>query len=243
MERKIDLVGKSVDIVSINCINPEESIKALEYSTRYISFKNQFLFTDSNLKHSTIDIINIKKIRNIHQYNDFILKLNKFIKSKYVLIVQDDGHVVNPNLWTDKFLDYDYIGAPWPNSKKWKSRWNKYSEQQKLLIQDSINKNRVGNGGFSLRSKKFLEFSNQFSTCQGLAEDIFLTLFKYQDALDFGIRYSPFDLALKFSSETPFNFTKKREIKNQNYDLNKHFGWHGKKFKNYLDLLDLKYKV
>ena len=36
-----------------------------------------------------------------------------------------------------RFFDYDYIGAPWPNNFV----------------------NRVGNGGFSLRSKKFLELT------------------------------------------------------------------------------------
>ena len=34
-------------------------------------------------------------------------------------MVQDiDGHIVNPHLWTNEFLKYDYIGAPWPKFKK-----------------------------------------------------------------------------------------------------------------------------
>jgi len=241
MERQINLEDKNIDIVSINCINPIESIKAIEYSSKNISFKKQILFTDSNINHSTIDVINIKKIKSIHEYNNFILQLSNYIDCEYVLIVQDDGHVVNPHLWTDEFLKYDYIGAPWPNSKKWRSRWNKYDEQQRLIIKNNIKNNRVGNGGFSLRSKKFLKYSEQFSDCNGLAEDIYLTLFKYQDAIDYGIKFCHFDLALRFSSETPLNFTKSREIKNKNYNFNKHFGWHGKKSKNYSDLLDLKY--
>ena len=26
-------------------------------------------------------------------------------------------HIVNPEMWDKKFLNYDYIGAPWPSSK------------------------------------------------------------------------------------------------------------------------------
>ena len=42
-------------------------------------------------------------------------------------------------LWDPKFLNYDYIGALWPHYKE----------------------NQVGNGGFSLRSKKLLESSRK----------------------------------------------------------------------------------
>ena len=30
------------------------------------------------------------------------------------------------------------------------------------------------------------------------------------------------------------------EVKNKKYNFNTHFGWHGKRFKNYEDLLNLK---
>ena len=51
-------------------------------------------------------------------------------------MAQWDGFVLDPDRWEDHFLDFDYIGAPWPQ------------------FHDGHD---VGNGGFSLRSRKLLE--------------------------------------------------------------------------------------
>lgn len=62
-------------------------------------------------------------------YNMVALKFMPMIVGEdYNLIIQDDGFAVNADAWTDEFLQYDYIGACWGED--------------------------VGNGGFSLRSKK-----------------------------------------------------------------------------------------
>lgn len=79
-----------------------------------------------------------------------IKELNKYIETSYVLIIQYDGFILNPDAWTDEFLEYDYIGAPW---------W----------YTDDCN---VGNGGFSLRSKKLLEIlANDDSILETHPED------------------------------------------------------------------------
>ena len=83
------------------------------------------------------------------------MNLNNYIDSDFVLIIQDDGHIVNPHLWDNEFLNYDYIGAPWPNNKKWKNRFSKYDEKVSSNIIRNFNLNNIGNGGFSLRSKNF----------------------------------------------------------------------------------------
>jgi hypothetical protein len=57
------------------------------------------------------------------------------VHTSHMLIIQWDGWVINPQAWTDDFLSFDYIGAVWP--------WHK--------------ENRVGNGGFSLRSTKLMK--------------------------------------------------------------------------------------
>ena len=33
------------------------------------------------------------------------------------MLIHSDGYVINPSAWRDDFLDYDYIGAPWPKNK------------------------------------------------------------------------------------------------------------------------------
>ncbi len=82
-------------------------------------------------------------------YSKFMLQdLYKFVDTKFCLVIQSDGFVINPNLWTNQFLEYDYIGAPWPNE---------ISVYNASINKIDLAKNRVGNGGFSLRSKRLLE--------------------------------------------------------------------------------------
>ena len=159
-----------------------------------------------------------------------------------MLLVQDDGHVVNPNLWKKEFLNFDYIGAPWPSSKNWLKRWNKYEDSATKAIKRNFKKNRVGNGGFSLRSKKFLEYSSQFKECGLFAEDIFLTVLNYDLAIKNNINFPDVELAYSFSAEIPLKGKKlEKENKESNiYDFSNHFGWHGKRFENSSKLMDLK---
>jgi hypothetical protein len=82
-----------------------------------------------------INIIHLKlNINSQYEYNDLLLRIpfwNLFYGNK-LLIYQEDTFLFHNKI--DKFLKYDYIGAPW--------KLNKHN-----------NKFRVGNGGFSLRTK------------------------------------------------------------------------------------------
>jgi hypothetical protein len=60
-----------------------------------------------------------------------------------VLVAQWDGFVWQHRMWDPAFLDYDYIGAPWPAH---------------LTRGEQHRNHRVGNGGFSLRSRKLQQF-------------------------------------------------------------------------------------
>ena len=230
-----------IDIVSINCLTPEESIKALDYSCNFFSFKNSFLFTDKKIQSPDHKIIEIEKFKDLDDYSNFILTLDGYISSNHVLIVQDDGYIINPDLWSEEFLKYDYIGAPWPKTYTWRKRW---SEQRYQKASKNAKKNRVGNGGFSLRSKKFLKYASTFSSCNGIAEDVFLCLVNYEKALDYDIKFAPFETALRFSYEVPLKGKKmQKEDNNQVLNEQNHFGWHGKRFINSDNLINLKNNV
>lgn len=112
--------------------------KAFEICEYYCDFADKKLITTTDTERITetgIQIIN-RPIRSIEEYSSFMIKeLNQYVKTEYVLVIQYDGFILNPDAWTDEFIQYDYIGAPW---------W----------YDDGKN---VGNGGFSLRSRKLLE--------------------------------------------------------------------------------------
>jgi hypothetical protein len=215
-----------VTILSVNCVDPEESIKAINYSKRGINFGASYLFTHECITREGIETINIPKINTIDEYSDFVLSLHGFsLPGDYFLFVQPDGYVLSPSMWSDDFFKYSYIGAPWPNSLTW-------IERQK--IKQYVN--FVGNGGFSLRSKKFLELSAKFTTCHGFGEDVFLCCLHYDYMLAHGIKFAPVEVAEKFSRENNLqDWTMPGE-----HDVNSSFGFHGKNFSNWNELINMK---
>jgi hypothetical protein len=153
-------------------------------------------------------------------YSKFCInELTNHIKSDYCLVVQWDGFIINGDLWTDKFLNYDYIGSPWG-------------------FPDDC-RNKIGNGGFSLRSKKFLEISSSiqyepynYETYTPLQlydrkiapEDWFLCYGNYYNLINRGIKFPPIELAYKFSVEHP---SQVKQFNREKLETYKSFGFHG----------------
>jgi hypothetical protein len=115
----------------------------------------------------------------LEEYSRFVIKeLVNHVSTSHVLIAQWDGYVLNPDAWKDEWLDYDYIGAVWHDGA-------------------------VGNGGFSLRSKRLLEalkderFSAPFfPEDEKICRDWGPVLEK-----DYGIKIAPPEIAADFSIE------------------------------------------
>jgi len=129
-----------------------------------------------------------------------INSLVDYIDTNYCLIIQYDGYIINPDLWTDEFLNYDYIGAPW---------WY-----------ESLN---VGNGGFSLRSKRLL-----LSVKETISSYYVGALHPEDDIICRVLRpYLEDDYAIKFCNETlakQFSFEPNRINSSFQNDT---FGFHG----------------
>ena len=137
---------------------------------------------------------------------DCIRKLYMRFETDYVLIIQNDGMPVNPGL-EDFIGKYDYIGAPFPGHLTWYDCF-------------PYPKFAVGNGGFSLRSKRICQdaasFYNSFFShipyCWFTIEDVFYC--KTMRAMRIFSRNphifpSP-EIAGKFSLEHPSIFTPTR---------------------------------
>lgn len=105
-----------------------------------------------------------------------------YVVCDHVLSVHWDGYIINPHLWTDEFLEYDWIGAPWPLTNLPNPKW------------------RVGSGGFFIFSRRFADIwawlcdpDQPFDWQVGaLLRD------KFEAA---GMKYAPFELACKFAKE------------------------------------------
>lgn len=115
------------------------------------------------------------------EYSKFYIKeLTNYIDTEYVLIIHTDGYVINPSAWSDEFLEYDYIGATW-------------------AYKDNMN---VGNGGFSLRSKKLLDILSKLDLEEYHPEDDIICR-KLRPMLEskYGIRFASEEIANRFSIE------------------------------------------
>jgi len=102
-------------------------------------FGSALLFTDiSDLAlPAGVRQIEIARLTSSEAYSRFVLReLAPWIATSHCLIVQWDGFIVNPHLWDEQFLAYDYIGASWPQF---------------------TDGHDIGNGGFSLRSRRLLQ--------------------------------------------------------------------------------------
>lgn len=212
----------NVTLIGIDCINVERLSQAMDICQNDIEFGKVKLLT--SLATNDSRLVRIKHLSSISEYSDFcISELNDFVDTEFVLIVQHDGFILNPESWEDDFLKYDYVGAPWININKWMCDRFKIPEE---LFGKSV----VGNGGFCIRSKKFLSLSQTLSKQGKIVnkdpEDIALCIW-YRDLFEKeGIKFAPMELAERFSLEG-----KEREFSKQ-------FGFHGFRLTKIMDWID-----
>lgn len=171
-----------ITLIALGSTNIEGMWNALNQSSKGITWGAVKLVTEIHC--ATIDEWN----------HAIIFDLRRFVDTKFCMLVHPDGFVVNPQSWNPDWLNYDYIGAPWPLPTDDYS----YRTPDGEII-------RVGNS-VSLRSKALLELPYEMelawhSYFGNTNEDGFLTchnrrLFQHQ-----GARFAPIEVAKWFSRE------------------------------------------
>ena len=228
----------SISIISISDIRMKETIVALKKSFKLVKSSETILFTSQSVRlnkyeKKIINIIKIPEIKSIKDYSNFIIyELYKYIKTSHVLIVQWDGYIINKNKWDLNFFNYDYIGAPFiPRSLD-----EQYSRDQKGAFYV------IGNGGFSLRSRRLLEAPSKFKLVDdpnftNMHEDGFFCVYHRSFLESKGFIWAPFYIAKEFSIESPLCLNDLKELP---------FGFHGKKMiyiKKFIKPLILFFKI
>ncbi len=221
-----------IDLICIDTLQPEEAFKSLLICNHFFEFGKMIMVSNSvipnsnrhNIKHYHIEHITKK------EYSDYCFHMSDYSDNDFVLIVQHDGFICNPKLWDDDFLKFDYLGAPFNNFAM-----SICSDQ----FMESPCYNSVGNGGFSLRSKKLLNFMKFISNLPRIREeeDIVLCIQYYNLAKSMGIKFADKNLSHKFSYESDMKAD--RWITTEYFDPIKQFGFHHISNKNKL-LKDLK---
>jgi ADP-heptose:LPS heptosyltransferase len=172
----------SVTAVIIDTHNHQAAISAIVKTLRIINPAKLLFLTDMEITVPGAEVIKIEPIKSKAEYSQFcIKKLNQYIGTEHVLLFQWDGFPINGKAWNDDFLKYDYIGAPF----------------------DYDHERQVGNGGFSLRSKRLHTV---------LAEDNFIDILHPEDQSiciiyrwylekKYNVKFAPRALAEQFAYE------------------------------------------
>lgn len=208
MKRKLT----GVTLLGIDCVDIDRLIQAAEICLKDFIFEEVKLLT--SLPSNNQSVVSIDPLTSVEEYSKFIIeKLDEYVNTPHVLIIQYDGFILNPEAWSDAFLDYDYIGAPWLiRNSHIRNGWP----------QELLGKYLVGGGGFSLRSKKLT------SLCADISKKNFFKKYNPEDVVlcldnrgyleNKGIVFAPVELAKKFCYAAEDM---------EHYSWNDQFGFHG----------------
>lgn len=193
-----------ITLVAIGSTNLEGMARALEYSIQDIEFGAVKLITDKIFAldnwydlSDEIRINQIDEMKSIDEWNRAVVfDLGDYIKTPYALLIHPDGFVVHPEAWRDEFLNYDYVGSPWPLPTDY------YSYRD---INGQIQ--RVGNS-ISLRSKKLLRLPKKLgmpwqSYFGNTNEDGYICVNNRHIFEEHGCKFAPLEVAAKFGREVP----------------------------------------
>lgn len=135
-----------------------------------------------DIEFGAVQIITDIKIDGRDMYSHWCIKeMSKYITTSHVLVIHADGYIVNWQAWDNEWLKYDYVGATWG-------------------YKDNMN---VGNGGFSLRSKRLQDILAKDDRINDFHPEDDKICRKYRPYLEkvYGIKFAPEEMANKFSIE------------------------------------------
>lgn len=172
-----------VTLIAVSSINLDATVAALSASMRNITFGAIKLLSDRKPQHLPAGIAwtSIARLASAADYSTFVLKhLADHVDTAHCLLIQWDGHVLRADRWRDAFLDCDYIGAHWPQF---------------------ADDHDVGNGGFSLRSRRLLMACQAADFVPSHPEDLAICRANRAMLEARGIQFASRELADAFSAE------------------------------------------
>ena len=172
-----------VTLCAVTSVNVKATLQALHKCLDQVSFGGCKLLTDARVtsSHPEISVEPISRLESSRDYSNFMLRnLADHVDTSHCLVVQWDGYLLDARQWQPEFLQYDYIGATWPQ------------------FNDGHD---VGNGGFSLRSRKLIEACRHPSFAGDHPEDVAIGRTNRHWLESQGLTFAPRHLADAFAAE------------------------------------------
>lgn len=171
-----------VTLICMTNAKLEEHQRALDKSCEGIEF-------------GAVKLIHRPDLDTIDKWNKaMVYDLTDYVDTDYALVIHHDGYVINPQLWNNDWLNYDFIGAPWPLPT------DDFSFRDvNGVIQ------RVGNS-VGLRSKRLLELPKDLNmpwqSFHGFYnEDGYISVNMRHVFEKHGCKFAPLNVAVHFSKE------------------------------------------
>lgn len=201
----------NLTLLSIDTIQPLRTIRAMQYSMLQVNFGAAVLVTSKEAfrpemlrlvggqgRTDEIKVAFVPCGPRTDYERQIIEDLHKFFTTSFCLFQEWDSAVINPAAWKHEWEAYDFIGAPWPYD---------FHEHG---YPPCTKENCVGNGGFSLRSRRFCEATAYWSERLGCPKeatrisDAWISRTIRPKLEEAGMRFAlPYD-ASRFSCENRF---------------------------------------
>lgn len=183
--------------VTLTLIDTESYVlanNALQQCRRSFDFDDVIVMSDRPELWPDVRAIGIPRIQTVDDYNRLVIsELPRHVNTEFFIVAQYDGFIINAEAFRPEFYEFDYIGAPWPDVPYF----------------------RVGNGGFSWRSRKLAEAVAELAGFRtpDEPEDLFIgRVLRVALETRHGCRFADEDTASRFSleqilsTETSFGF-------------------------------------
>src|SRR3989344_8933853 len=191
----------NVTLITFDCVNLKQTLAAADICQRNFSFGAVKIL--SSIPSNDPRVVPVPELLNDwRKYSEFYIReFAKHVETEFALCFHPDSFIANPSAWEDEFLNYDYIGAPWHH----------------------LGKVLVGGGGFSIRSKRLLDYiSKNYKRIGGdfHPEDLWICQTAKPFLEKIGMKFAPVELAKRFSKEGD----------SRGVFWNGEFGWHGLRY-------------
>lgn len=144
--------------------------------------------------------INVQQVFSKNQITCWFKEIPKIASCDHILSVQWDGFIINPEMWDESWLQYDWLGAVWPLTNLPNPAW------------------RMGGGGFMLMSKRIIQAWGDI--CNDHENFDWQVAALYRDKFEaLGMKYAPVEIAIDFSKEC--------ELEDIPIEEGSTFGFHG----------------
>lgn len=188
----------NVTLITFDCVNLKQTLAAADICEREFSFGAVKIL--SSIPSEDPRVVPVPELLGDWQkYSEFYIReFAKHVDTEYALCFHPDSFIANPAAWEDDFLKYDYLGSPWYQ----------------------FGGIKVGGGGFSVRSKRLLDYISKNYLKIGGAfhpEDLWICTVARPYLEKEGMKFAPPELAVRFSKEGSL----------RGVYWNGEFGWHG----------------